>query len=133
MMVRVGGGYNKFDEYVPSNAKYHQRNLLLHMLKSKMSLEAVCECIMNDSKIPQDSSPFQGQEGYLNIRNEITIERRPPGVDLASGRKTLTKRASTAMNRSSDVPRDYGRSSTAMSSSKQSSTSMSPTKSPMKG
>ena len=53
MMVRVGGGYFKFDEYIPQNEQYYKRTLFMYMLKSKMSLEDVCEAIMNDQKIPQ--------------------------------------------------------------------------------
>ena len=52
MMVRVGGGYFKFDEYIPQNEQFHKRTLLMHMIKSKLSLEDVCEAIMNDHPIP---------------------------------------------------------------------------------
>jgi len=39
MMVRVGGGYFKFDEHIPQNQQYYQKTLLMNMLKSKLSLE----------------------------------------------------------------------------------------------
>ena len=53
MMVRVGGGYFKFDEYIPQNEQYYKRTLLMYMIKSKWSLEDVCEAIMNDKQITQ--------------------------------------------------------------------------------
>jgi len=39
IMVRVGGGFLIFEEYIPLNIKFHQQALLVHMLKSKLSLE----------------------------------------------------------------------------------------------
>ena len=41
LMVRAGGGYEKFDEYVPHNHRYFQRSLVIHMIKSGESLEWV--------------------------------------------------------------------------------------------
>ena len=79
LMVRVGGGYFKFDDYIPQNQQYYQRTLIMHMLKSKMSLEAVCEAIMNDQKIPQAmSTPFRAD---LDDGEGIVIERRPAEED----------------------------------------------------
>lgn len=52
LMVRVGGGYSRFEEYIPLNHKIFERQLLIHMIKSRESLEWVCESIMNDQKIP---------------------------------------------------------------------------------
>jgi len=34
MMVRVGGGYVPFDEYIPNNHRLIERQLLIHMIKS---------------------------------------------------------------------------------------------------
>lgn len=42
-MARVGGGYEKFDEYVANNHRFFERTLLVHMIKSKESLEWVCK------------------------------------------------------------------------------------------
>ena len=48
LIIKVGGGYFKFEEYIPQNQQFYQRTLLMYMIKSKMSLEWVCEAIMND-------------------------------------------------------------------------------------
>jgi hypothetical protein len=43
IMARVGGGYEKFEEYVANNHRFFERTLLVHMIKSKESLEWVCK------------------------------------------------------------------------------------------
>jgi len=43
IMVRVGGGYVKIDEYMHKYMRYHQRMLVIHMIKSNESLEWVVE------------------------------------------------------------------------------------------
>lgn len=97
MMVRVGGGYFKFDDYIPQNQQYYQRTLLMHMLKSKMSLEWVCEAIMNDQKIPQAlNSPYAKGQRHSE---EITIERRPAEDDELFAKSANTNRAKTAKSR----------------------------------
>lgn len=62
-----------------------------------MSLEWVCEAIMNDQKIPQalNSPNVRGQ--YQN--GEFTIERRPAEDDELYGRSANTTRAKTAKQR----------------------------------
>ena len=47
-MVRVGGGYFMFQEYVPNNHRFFERQLLQYMIKSQESLEWCCEALMND-------------------------------------------------------------------------------------
>ena len=51
LMVRVGGGYEKFEEYVPKNTRYFQRTLVTHMIKSGESLEWVVDALINGKKI----------------------------------------------------------------------------------
>lgn len=43
LMVRVGGGYVKFEEYVFKQDRYYQRMLVVYMIKSGESLEWVVE------------------------------------------------------------------------------------------
>jgi len=50
-LLRVGGGYEKFEEYVPKNLRYHQRILVIHMIKSGESLEWVVDALINGKKI----------------------------------------------------------------------------------
>lgn len=50
-MVRVGGGYEKFIDYVPKNHRYFERSLVVHMIKSGESLEGVVDAIFNGKKL----------------------------------------------------------------------------------
>ena len=43
LMLRVGGGFEKFNEYVPKNHRYFERSLVVHMIKSGESLEWVVD------------------------------------------------------------------------------------------
>jgi hypothetical protein len=43
LMVRVGGGYVKFEEHITKNDRYYQRMLVVYMIKSGESLEWVIE------------------------------------------------------------------------------------------
>jgi hypothetical protein len=52
LMVRVGGGYSSFDDYLANNERIFKRTLLNYMIRSQESLEWVCEALMNDKKIP---------------------------------------------------------------------------------
>lgn len=51
LMVRVGGGYEKFIEYVPKYHRYFERSLVVHMIKSGESLEGVVDAIFNGKKL----------------------------------------------------------------------------------
>lgn len=53
LMVRAGGGYERFDEYVPQHHRYFQRSLVIHMIKSGESLEWVVDQIMAGKKHSQ--------------------------------------------------------------------------------
>ena len=43
LMLRVGGGFEKFNDYVPKNHRYFERSLVVHMIKSGESLEWVVD------------------------------------------------------------------------------------------
>ena len=51
LMVRVGGGYEKFIDYVPKNHRYFERSLVVHMIKSGESLEGVVDALYNGRKL----------------------------------------------------------------------------------
>lgn len=51
VVVRVGGGQDKFQDYVPLNHRVFERNLVLHMINSNESLEWVIEKLISDNKI----------------------------------------------------------------------------------
>ena len=46
LLLRVGGGYESFQEYVIKNDRYFQRMLIIYMIKSGENLEYVIECLM---------------------------------------------------------------------------------------
>lgn len=50
-MLRVGGGFEKFNEYVPKNHRYFERSLVVHMIKSGESLEWVVDEICSGKQI----------------------------------------------------------------------------------
>lgn len=49
-MVRVGGGYFRFDDFIPSQHRFFEKTLLMHMIKSKESLEWVCDALCKEKK-----------------------------------------------------------------------------------
>lgn len=51
LMVRVGGGYVKFEEHVLKQDRYYQRMLVVYMIKSGESLEWVVEQLIANKKI----------------------------------------------------------------------------------
>ena len=51
LMVRVGGGYERFCEYIPKNHSYFERSLVVHMIKSGESLEMVVDALFNGKKM----------------------------------------------------------------------------------
>ena len=51
VMLRIGGGYEKFVEYVPRNQKFFERSLVVYMIKSGQSLEWVVDALFNGKKI----------------------------------------------------------------------------------
>ena len=51
LMLRVGGGFEKFIEYVPKNHRYFERSLVVHMIKSGESLEYVVDCLFSGKKV----------------------------------------------------------------------------------
>lgn len=87
LMLRVGGGYEKFEEYVPKNLRYFQRILVIHMIKSGESLEWVVDALINGRKIRNINQQIQQEANYLS-------KFRYPGMLESSlysaGRKSLT-------------------------------------------
>jgi len=51
LILRVGGGFEKFEDYVPQNQRYFQRMLVVHMIKSGESLESVVDNLIIGKKI----------------------------------------------------------------------------------
>jgi len=70
VMLRVGGGYEKFVEHVPKNHRFYERTLVVHMIKSGESLEWVIDALFNGKKIRYNSGlPPTPNKSYLTTRN----------------------------------------------------------------
>jgi hypothetical protein len=76
-MVRVGGGYVQFDEYIPNNHRFFERTLLVHMIKSQESLEWVCDALMKDKKIQHSNKyEYNLNQGQRTSASNLVINRR---------------------------------------------------------
>ena len=85
LLCRVGGGYEKFHEYVPKNSKYFQKMLVVHMIKSGESLEWVIDALMNGKKI---KNIFDSKEKQ-DKNDSFTIKRSGSRNSMRSGVKHL--------------------------------------------
>lgn len=117
-MIRVGGGYERFEDYVPKNHKQFEKNLVTHMINSDNSLDWVIKQLMagnkikNDILIPKpdrissviDSTPSErmrlprNQFSYSPIRNSVKTgrssvfkspQRSKLPATIVSGRKSI--------------------------------------------
>jgi hypothetical protein len=52
VMLRIGGGYEKFSEHIPHNQRYYERQLVVYMIKSGESLEQIINYLFNDKRVP---------------------------------------------------------------------------------
>jgi hypothetical protein len=50
-MIRVGGGYERFQDYVPENHKNFQRQLVGHMVNNNKPLDWVLKQLIDGKKI----------------------------------------------------------------------------------
>lgn len=50
-MVKVGGGYEKFEDYVAKSERYHQRRLVTYMINNQASLEWVVNQLIEGKSI----------------------------------------------------------------------------------
>lgn len=50
-MIRVGGGVERFDIYVPKNHRKMERQIVDYMSKSQESLQWVCDALIRGEKI----------------------------------------------------------------------------------
>ena len=63
-MVSLPHGYEKFVQYVPKNHKFHERQLVMHMIKSGESIEWVIEALFSGRKIKGSSGEVSSL--YMN-------------------------------------------------------------------
>jgi hypothetical protein len=87
----VGGGFSRFDEYIPNNHKIIEKTLLMNMIKSKESLEWVCDALMRDKRIPQIANPYELKDRNEGL-NRIIITRRLAYAPDESGLRSSPNR-----------------------------------------
>ena len=77
VVLKIGGGYQVFDEYIPAQEKFFQRTLLTHMIKSRESLEWICDCLIHDRRIPSFYNQYEQLDMELDDPSTLKIVRRP--------------------------------------------------------
>ena len=50
-MIRVGGGYEPFQEYLIYNQNYFQRMIIVHMIKSGLGIDQVISMLLKGERI----------------------------------------------------------------------------------
>jgi len=120
LILRIGGGYEKFDDYIPNNHRMMERQLLANMIKSKESLEWVCDAIINDRKIPNSLHGLEMRDQFKGVKggnNEmLEINKRLPKyaskmVLQTSSPNRMDRGDSPTRNRRSTIKGDSGFSS----------------------
>ena len=93
LICRVGGGFEKFIDYVPKNHRYFERSLVVHMIKSGESLEGVVDALFNGRKLKNLI-----KESHDNISEPNTPERksmkRSTSGEQSKSAKSLKRSAS---------------------------------------
>jgi len=78
LIVRVGGGYVKFEEHFEKYDRYYQRMLVVHMIKSGESLEWVIEMLKANKKITNQLVDFQTQASQSRFRKTTSRSSLSP-------------------------------------------------------
>ena len=86
VMIRIGGGYESFSEYMHKNEKHIQRQLVIGMIKSEQSLEYVVQKLMTGARI-SELEPIPAKKGS-------TSKKSPPVSTYG-----MTQASSQVMNR----------------------------------
>lgn len=74
LLVRVGGGYESFQEYVIKNDRYFQRMLIIYMIKSGETLDYIIECLLENKSIKGVH-----QEAQVNLNTKRRNSVSPMG------------------------------------------------------
>lgn len=84
-MVLVGGGYLKFDEYIPKNHRAFQRKMVAHMMNSSNSLQWVCQQLIDGKNITAGK--------FYAISSPISGARKSARTSAISGGKSAAKKS----------------------------------------
>jgi hypothetical protein len=92
LLLRVGGGYESFQEYVIKNDRYFQRMLIIYMIKSGENLEYVVDCLMENKSIKGVHQENQGafQMRRRNSTSPMGRSSYVSGSGLSATRRQLT-------------------------------------------
>jgi len=96
LILRVGGGYQKFDEWVMQNHRYFMRMLVIYMIKSGESLEWVVEQLILGNRIKNIHAQQRQQQAQ-----ERRVSKSPSRSSISPMRKSplrnTTPRSSVRM------------------------------------
>lgn len=97
-MVKVGGGYEKFEDYVSKNERYHQKKLVTYMINNQASLEWVVSQLIEGKNI-------QTGVGNLPFRTSTTKTGSPTRKTLSSAKGRASGGISPASNKRASTKR----------------------------
>lgn len=92
LLIKKGGGYEKFEDYVTSNMKYFQRMLVVYMIKSGESLEYVVDQLVNNKKIRNMNADFNGRSSSPGGNSARS------GRDVSPGERKYLQQRDQIMN-----------------------------------
>lgn len=93
VIAQVGGGYEKFEEYIKKNHKILERALMTKMIQSKESLEWIVDALIKGQKIPN-----KGAIGYDSSTLELKKKKSSNRISTG-GRIIIERRPSTRVNK----------------------------------
>jgi hypothetical protein len=83
IVMRVGSGYKKFQDYVPQNSRHMQRMLVIYMHKSGESLEYVIDCLKNNKRI-KNVQTYAAETKKYSRKNSYSRTSKSPLSRLAT-------------------------------------------------
>lgn len=99
-MIRISGGYEEFADYISKNHKFHQKMLVISMIKSGESLEYVVDCLINQKRI-KSIIPEQPSMQYQHSLSKISRRSISPGGSRIMRNITPTRLSQNYVTRKS--------------------------------
>ena len=90
-MVRVGGGVERFDMYVPKNHRKFERQLVEYMSKSQETLAWVVDALVRGEKIRRPA--IEPSDPMRFTRKSDTLVKKV-GVSLRNNSRSVSSRGS---------------------------------------
>lgn len=109
-MIRIGGGYEKFDDYISKKGKYFQRMLVIYMIKSGDSLEYVIDQLINERKITNIHLDYlnEGKFKKSSSTNYLSprVSQRNTFSTFSTGRRSSFTRGSSRIQQFLNAQKD---------------------------